>query len=168
MPNRKTHHVVPNPKGGWDVKPGGGEKTLKHFERKKDAEDFARQVCQKQNSELIIHSKLGRIQRSDSHPKVSRPRQTHHVVPNPQGGWDVKKGNGKRALRHFEIKSQAEKFALEKSQKAETELVVHGKTGRIQRSSSHGKNAHKPHRKRSSDLGALCDTDNENIPSQPG
>jgi hypothetical protein len=32
---RKTHHVVPNPDGGWDVKKGGGERSIKHFDKKK-------------------------------------------------------------------------------------------------------------------------------------
>jgi hypothetical protein len=151
MATRKTHHVVPNPKGGWDVKRGGGSKTLRHFDRKIDAEKFAREVSKKQTSELVVHGKLGRIQKSNSHPKILRPRKTHHVVPHPNGGWDVKKGQGTKCLRHFALKSDAEKFAREISQKAETELVIHGKTGRIQRSNSHGINAHKPRRKSKQD-----------------
>jgi hypothetical protein len=37
MTKRKEHHVVPNPDGGWDIKKGGGSKSIKHFDRKADA-----------------------------------------------------------------------------------------------------------------------------------
>lgn len=67
MAKRKTHHVVPNPDGGWDVKKGGGTRSIQHFDRKSDAEDRGREISQNQGSELIIHGKNGQIQRSDSH-----------------------------------------------------------------------------------------------------
>ena len=42
---RKTHHVVPNSdRGGWDVKRGGASKASKHFDTKKDAEQYGREV----------------------------------------------------------------------------------------------------------------------------
>lgn len=64
---RKTHHVVPNQDGGWDVKKGGGEKSIKHFDRKQDAVDHGREISKNQGSELVIHKKDGTIQKSDSH-----------------------------------------------------------------------------------------------------
>jgi hypothetical protein len=64
---RKTHHVVPNSDGGWDLKKGGGDKAIKHFENKKEAVDFGRKVSQNQNSEFLVHGKDGKIQNSDSH-----------------------------------------------------------------------------------------------------
>lgn len=64
---RKEHHIVPNPKGGWDVKKSGGEKSIKHFAKKKEAVAFGREVSSRQKSELIIHGEDGKIQRSDSH-----------------------------------------------------------------------------------------------------
>ena len=33
----KTHHVVPNPKGGWDVKRGGAGRASSHHGTKQDA-----------------------------------------------------------------------------------------------------------------------------------
>lgn len=77
---RKTHHVVPNPGGGWDFKKGGGERAIKHFEKKSTAVDFGREVSKNQSSEFIIHRKNGTIQRSDSHggdPIPPRDRDTH-------------------------------------------------------------------------------------------
>jgi hypothetical protein len=70
---RKTHHVVPSSQGGWDVKAGGGKRSSGHFDTKKEAESYGRQVSQNQHSELIIHGKDGRIQRADSHGTDSCP-----------------------------------------------------------------------------------------------
>lgn len=64
---RKSHHVTPGKSGGWNVKKGGGEKAIKHFETKKEAVDYGRGVSKNQQSELVIHGKGGQIQRSDSH-----------------------------------------------------------------------------------------------------
>jgi len=57
MGKRKSQHLVPNPKGGWDVKNGGGKKPLKHFDTKKTAEKFGRNVSRNQKSEFVIHRK---------------------------------------------------------------------------------------------------------------
>lgn len=69
----KTHHVVPNPDRGWDVKVGGGEKSIKHFDTKQPAVDFGRGVSQNQKSELFIHGADGRIQSRDSHGNDPHP-----------------------------------------------------------------------------------------------
>ena len=77
---RKTHHVVPNPKGGWSVKKGGASKASKIFTNKDAATDYAREVSKNQESELIIHKKDGTIQRTASHgkdPIPPRDRDTH-------------------------------------------------------------------------------------------
>lgn len=64
---RKTHHVVPDPKGGWNVKKGGAERSSGHFDNKKDATDRGREISRNQGSELIIHNRDGKISNSDSH-----------------------------------------------------------------------------------------------------
>jgi len=63
---RNEHHVVPKD-GGWSVKKGGGVKSIKDFDRKQEAVDYARDISRNQESELIIHRKDGTIQNSDSH-----------------------------------------------------------------------------------------------------
>ncbi len=63
----KTTHVVPNPKGGWNVKQGGADRASKSFETKKDATEWARDVSQNQGTELYIHGRDGKIQQKDSH-----------------------------------------------------------------------------------------------------
>ncbi|WP_258359434.1 DUF2188 domain-containing protein [Moorella sulfitireducens (nom. illeg.)] len=64
---RKTHHVVPNPKGGWDIKKGGAERSSGHFETKQEAIKRAREISKNQGSELVIHNRNGQISGADSH-----------------------------------------------------------------------------------------------------
>lgn len=63
----KSHHVVPNPTGGWDVKVSGGDKAIKHTDNKQSAIDAARVISQNQETELMIHNKNGQISHKDSH-----------------------------------------------------------------------------------------------------
>jgi hypothetical protein len=69
----KTRHVVPNSDGGWDSKKGGAERASKHFETKKEAETYSRDLSRKESSELVIHGKDGKIQRKDSHGNDPHP-----------------------------------------------------------------------------------------------
>lgn len=71
--SKKTHHVVPNPNGGWDVKKGGSEKASNHFDKKVDAVDKGREISQNQQSEFYIHGKDGKIQSKDSHGNDDNP-----------------------------------------------------------------------------------------------
>jgi len=67
MPKLKTHSVLPNPNGGWDVKKSGAEKASRHFDKKDDAVNAGRKISQNQKTELIIKGKNGQIQNRDSH-----------------------------------------------------------------------------------------------------
>ncbi|MES9895815.1 MAG: DUF2188 domain-containing protein [Candidatus Thiodiazotropha endolucinida] len=73
MPRLKTHHVVPNQKGGWDVKKGGSNRASVHTETKSEAIKIARQISKNQNTELKIHNLNGRISGSDSHGNDPHP-----------------------------------------------------------------------------------------------
>jgi len=64
---KKSHHVVPNSKGGWDVKKSDSSRSSKHTDIKKDAVDAARKMSKNQKTELFIHKKNGEIQNRDSH-----------------------------------------------------------------------------------------------------
>lgn len=68
-----TRHIVPNPEGGWVSKKGGAERASKHFETKKEAVDYSRELSKKQKTELVIHKKDGTIQRKDSHGNDNFP-----------------------------------------------------------------------------------------------
>ena len=63
----ETHHVVPNPKDGWDVKRGGAARASSHHNTKRDAIDHGRAISRNQHTELRIHNRDGRIAGSDSH-----------------------------------------------------------------------------------------------------
>lgn len=74
--SKKEHHLVPNSeRGGWDIKKSGGEHSIKHFDIKKDAEQFGRQISQNQGTEFFIHGKDGKIQQRDSHGNDPRNRK---------------------------------------------------------------------------------------------
>lgn len=68
-----SHHVVPNPKGGWDVKRGGSSRATSHHGTKQAAIDSGRQVSRNQGTEFRIHNKDGRIAQSDSHGNDPHP-----------------------------------------------------------------------------------------------
>jgi uncharacterized protein YdaT len=62
----------------------------------------------------------------------------YHVVPNPDGGWDVKREGAERASNHFDTKSPAMERAKELATKGRGEAVEHKKDGTIRDSDSHG------------------------------
>ena len=67
-----------------------------------------------------------------------KTRKEHHVVPNSEGGWDIKKAGGEKSIKHLPTKEEAVNIAREISKNQGTELVIHGKKGKIQRKDSHG------------------------------
>jgi hypothetical protein len=71
-------------------------------------------------------------------------QDTHHVVPNQDGGWDVKRGGGQKASHHTDTKAEAERIARDISKNQGTELVIHGKDGKIQSKDSHGNDPYPP------------------------
>ncbi|MBI4796115.1 MAG: DUF2188 domain-containing protein [Deltaproteobacteria bacterium] len=75
--SKKTHHVVPAPQGGWNVKKGGATRASKHFDRKQDAIEYGKKVSKGQGSDFVVHKKDGTIERkdfyhSDPHPPRDR------------------------------------------------------------------------------------------------
>ena len=64
---RNEHHVLPNAKGGWDIKKAGSSQIIAHLKTKQEAVSKARSLSIEEHSELIIHNKNGRIESKDSH-----------------------------------------------------------------------------------------------------
>lgn len=62
-----TTHVVPSPRGGWNVKQGGAQRASSHHDTKAEATAAARASSRARESELKIHNLDGRIAQSDSH-----------------------------------------------------------------------------------------------------
>ena len=63
----KTHHVVPDKDGGWNVKRAGARRSSSYHSTKRAAIDRAREISRNQGTELRIHNKDGKIAKSDSH-----------------------------------------------------------------------------------------------------
>lgn len=72
MPKKQTH-VVPNSSGGWDSKDTGSARASKHFGRKVDAVDWARDHSRKVGSEFVVHNRDGVISQKDSHGNDTCP-----------------------------------------------------------------------------------------------
>lgn len=70
--------------------------------------------------------------------------ETHHVVPNRDGGWDVRRGGADRATSHHETKQQAIDHGREVSRRQGTEFRIHNEDGRIASSDSHGGDSFPP------------------------
>ncbi len=62
---------------------------------------------------------------------MTKITNTHHVVPNHDGGWDVKRGGGQRATSHHKTKRDAIDAGRELSRNQGTDLRIHNKNGRI-------------------------------------
>lgn len=60
------------------------------------------------------------------------PRNQRHVVPNPQGGWDIKKPGSSRASSHHDTQAEAEARAKQiLAGSGGGEVVIHGREGKI-------------------------------------
>ncbi|RAI42408.1 DUF2188 domain-containing protein [Rhodoplanes roseus] len=68
----------------------------------------------------------------------------YHVVPNSdRGGWDVMREGAERSSGHFDRKSEAMDRGRALARANETELVEHGRDGKIQDSDSYGNDPRK-------------------------
>ena len=74
----------------------------------------------------------------------SMARSSHHVVHNPNGGWDIKRGGAQRSSGHYSTKQEAVNAGRQISRNQGTEFVIHGMNGRIQSSDSHGRDPYPP------------------------
>ncbi|MEX2324049.1 MAG: DUF2188 domain-containing protein [Acidimicrobiia bacterium] len=60
------------------------------------------------------------------------PKNRRHVVPNPEGGWDVVAPNAKRVSSHHDTQSEAELRAKDIVRNAGGgEVRIHGRDGRV-------------------------------------
>lgn len=61
------------------------------------------------------------------------PLDSHHVIPDQNGGWKVKKSGTERASKRFDLKKDAIEFAKRLCKNQNTELIVHKKNGSIEK-----------------------------------
>ena len=63
MSDKKTHHVVKNPSGGWSVKKSGATRASGTYNTQQEAIDSARKISKNQGSRVVVHSRDGRIKK---------------------------------------------------------------------------------------------------------
>ncbi|MBO5519662.1 MAG: DUF2188 domain-containing protein [Candidatus Methanomethylophilus sp.] len=64
---------------------------------------------------------------------VDKGYGAYFVSPHPDGGWQVKKAKAKRALKRFDTKAEAEKYAKQVAENQGTNVVRQKKDGKIQK-----------------------------------
>ena len=69
-------------------------------------------------------------------------KNNKHVVPNPNGGWDVKSGG--LLSSHHNTQKSAIQSATSTARFDKTEVVVHGRDGKIREKNSYGKDPFPP------------------------
>lgn len=75
-------------------------------------------------------------------------RQDQHVLPHPDGGWQVKGAGNSRATIRTQTQQQAIDIARGIARNRESELVIHRPDGRIRDKDSHGHDPFPPRDRR--------------------
>ena len=74
----KNQHVVPR-EGSWAVRGEGNERVTSIHDTQREAIDAARQIAQRQRTEVVIHRPDGRIRDKDSYGNdPCPPKDTKH------------------------------------------------------------------------------------------
>jgi uncharacterized protein YdaT len=74
MAKGKNQHVVPH-SDGWAVKAAGASRATKVVDTQREAIDIARQIAQKQQSEMLVHRPNGQIREKNSYGNDPHPPQ---------------------------------------------------------------------------------------------
>ena len=74
---------------------------------------------------------------------VDAARSAQHVVPS-NGEWAVKKENSDRITKIFDSQREAITHAIKIATNQKSEVVIHGKNGRIREKNSYGKDDFPP------------------------
>jgi hypothetical protein len=70
---RRSQHVVPGPKGGWNVVSSGATKARKHFEDQDSAIAFARRVSKAEGVDVYVHAADGTVQDKHRYSPAQEP-----------------------------------------------------------------------------------------------
>lgn len=71
-------------------------------------------------------------------------KKNQHVVPDKNGGWNVKGAGNSKGTVHTDTKAEAIKKAVEIAKNQQSEVVIHGKNGQIQDKDSYGNDPNPP------------------------
>lgn len=75
-------------------------------------------------------------------------RKSYHVIANVNGGWNVKRTDAERATRSFDSQKEAIEYGRSISRSHATELVIHGRDGRLSSKESYGNDPNPPRESR--------------------
>lgn len=64
---------------------------------------------------------------------MGKEKAAHHVVLNPAGGWSVKRSGAARASATAKTQQQAIELGQQISRNQGSDLIIHGRDGRIKR-----------------------------------
>jgi uncharacterized protein YdaT len=70
-------------------------------------------------------------------------RKNQHVVPR-DGSWAVKSSGSKRATKVFSTQKEAIQQGREIARRHSSELLIHGRDGRIREKNTYGKDPYPP------------------------
>ena len=65
--------------------------------------------------------------------KEEKNTGAYFVSPHPDGGWQVKRANAMKALKRFDTKAEAEKYAKQVAKNQDSNVVRQKKDGKIQK-----------------------------------
>lgn len=71
-------------------------------------------------------------------------KKNQHVTPHPSGGWQVIGAGNKKATVVTPTQAEAINTAKTIAQNQKTELVIHGRNGRIREKNSYGNDPYPP------------------------
>ena len=79
MPKKSPNVWVVPKNNGWGVRREGSDRLSRSTDTKKEAEDIARNIAQREGGEVISQGRDGKIQSKDSYGKdPNPPRDTEH------------------------------------------------------------------------------------------
>lgn len=71
--NKRSQHVVPNPKGGWSVRKSGAERASGVFKTQADAIKRGKELAKSEGAELYVHRSDGTIRTKNSYGSDPNP-----------------------------------------------------------------------------------------------
>ena len=70
--------------------------------------------------------------------------KNQHVVPDGNGGWNVKGAGNSKATANFNTQAEAINRATQIAQNQNSELFIHGRNGQIRERNSYGNDSFPP------------------------
>lgn len=70
--------------------------------------------------------------------------KNQHVTPHPDGGWQVKGAGNQRATVRTETQKEAYEIAREIAKNQGSEVIIHGRDGKIREKNSYGNDPYPP------------------------